>query len=75
MAAVTVKALRDLRGKLAGRGENKDSRGSAAGSLRVVVKGVENGQGECRSFSCASLSDAEKVPSFKKDRDGLRLNR
>ena len=71
MAAVTVKALRNLRGKLAGRGENKDSRGFAAGSMGVVVKGVENGQGECRGFPCASLSDSEKVPSFKQDGDGF----
>ena len=75
VAAVAVKALRNLRGKLTGWGEDKHTGRFAAGSLRVVVKGVENGQGECRSFSCASLSDAEKVPSFKKDRDGLRLNR
>jgi hypothetical protein len=75
VAAVTVKALRNLRGKFTGGGKNKDTSGLAAGALRVFVKSIKNGKRERSRLSCASLSDAEKVPSLKKNRNGLRLNR
>jgi hypothetical protein len=74
--AVGGEGLADLRGQLAGRGQDQDADRTAA--LRAIALGVQalqDGEGERGGLASAGLGEAQQVASIQHVRDGLHLDR
>jgi hypothetical protein len=74
-AAVGSGALGDLRGELAGRGENQHPAGAALRPLGRSGEPVDRRKHEGRGLAGAGLGDSEQVLALEQDRDRLLLDR